>query len=90
MAHQTRARGCSALGNSENTGTGQQQLRTKGSCSEGAETLLGSMAEEAPAERGLRIRAATQDASVSDGASPQSWWVGMNWTFLSFLRDILS
>lgn len=52
--------------------------------------MLGPMAEEGPEETGLRVGAATQDASVSDGASPQSWWVGVNWTFLSFLRDILS
>lgn len=90
MVHLTRARGCSALGKRENIGTGRQQLRSKESCSKGVQTLLGPMAEEAPGEKGLRISAATQDASVSDGESPRSWWVRGNWTFLSFLRNILS
>lgn len=47
------------------------------------------MAETVPEDRGLRNRAAPQDASVSDGQSPQSWGVGANQTFLSSLQNFV-
>lgn len=47
------------------------------------------MAEKASEKRGLWNRAAPQDASVSDGQSPQSWGAGANGTFLSSLRNFV-
>lgn len=43
---------------------------------QGAQVLLGPMAEMALEDTGLGVRAAPQDASVSAGESPQSRWVG--------------
>lgn len=83
VAQQTRARGCSALGQSESIGTGRWQLRSKASAA-GTQRLLGPMAEPAPEDRGLRTRAAPQDASVSHGQAPRCWWGrGSDLTFLA-------
>lgn len=60
---------CSGKEKKKNIDTGRQQLRPKGSCSKGA-----PMAEE----RGLHIRTAPQDASVS-GESVTSIPVRRGW-----------
>lgn len=53
----------------------QAAAKSKGSCSNRAQTLLGPMAGEAPKERGLENKVAPQDDSVSDGESlgPGGW-----------------
>lgn len=63
------------LWEADNIGPGQEQLSPKETRVE-VQTPWRPMAEEAPKEKGLESSTAPQDDLVSDGGSPESWWVG--------------
>lgn len=64
----SQTRGCPALG-SRQYWPWSAAAKPKGNCRVEAQTPWRPMAEEAPKEN-------PQDGLVSDGGSPESWWVG--------------